>query len=139
MKYRERIIWFIILFTIFFTGFRLMQHYTFNNNALDDGFNDNLIYNTIQGKFMYSDIKGSTTLGDHLELATLLFIPFYLLGLGPFILFFGQTLLIGLVADLISFNRKMLEDLLLRIRRMELDQAAKNETSSAPDPGSLKQ
>ena len=90
MKYRERIIWFIILFTIFFTGFRLMQHYTFNNNALDDGFNDNLIYNTIQGKFMYSDIKGSTTLGDHLELATLLFIPFYLLGL--------QTLLIGLGA-----------------------------------------
>ncbi|MBU0630289.1 MAG: DUF2079 domain-containing protein [Candidatus Margulisbacteria bacterium] len=97
-KYNSRIIWFIILFTIFFTGFRMMQHYTFNNNALDDGFNDNLIWNTIHGKFMYSDIKGSSTLGDHLELATLLFIPFYLLGLGPFILFFGQTLLIGLGA-----------------------------------------
>jgi len=31
-----------------------------------------------------------------------------------------QTLLIGLVADLISFNRKILEELLYRVRKMEL-------------------
>ena len=32
-----------------------------------------------------------------------------------------QTFLIGLVADLISFNRKILEDLIYRIRRIEVD------------------
>ena len=31
-----------------------------------------------------------------------------------------QTLLIGLVADLIGFNRKILEDVLYRLRRIEL-------------------
>jgi hypothetical protein len=37
-----------------------------------------------------------------------------------------QTGLIGLVADLISFNRKILEDMLYRIRRMEADDAAQS-------------
>ncbi len=32
-----------------------------------------------------------------------------------------QSFLIGLVADLIGFNRKMLEELLYRIRRLEID------------------
>ena len=33
-----------------------------------------------------------------------------------------QVLLIGLVADLIGFNRKILEEVLYRLRRMEIDQ-----------------
>lgn len=41
-----------------------------------------------------------------------------------------QTLLIGLLADLISFNRKILEELLFRIRRMEFDQ---HKPDSDPD------
>jgi hypothetical protein len=32
-----------------------------------------------------------------------------------------QILLIGLVADLIGFNRKILEDVLYRLRRLEID------------------
>ena len=88
----------IILFVIFFSAVRLLQHYTFTNNAFDDGFNDNIIWNTLHGNFMYSDLKGYMVLGDHLELANLLFIPFYLLGLGPWILYIGQTLIIGLGA-----------------------------------------
>ena len=40
-----------------------------------------------------------------------------------------QTFLIGLVADLISFNRKILEDLIYRIRRIEI-QAEPQERSS---------
>lgn len=88
----------IILFFLFFGAFRILQHYTFTNSAFDDGFNDNIIWNTLHGNFMYSDIKGYVVLGDHLELANLLFIPFYLLGLGPWILYLGQTLLIALGA-----------------------------------------
>lgn len=43
-----------------------------------------------------------------------------------------QTGLIGLVADLISFNRKILEDMLYRIRRMEADNAG--QSSEPPQP-----
>ncbi len=97
-KTAARVIWAIVIFTVFFSAFRIMQHYTFTNNAADDGFNDNIIWNTVHGNFMYSDIKGYMVLGDHLELANLLFVPFYLLGLGPWILYIGQTLLIALGA-----------------------------------------
>ena len=38
-----------------------------------------------------------------------------------------QVLLIGLVADLIGFNRKILEEVLLRLRRVELEKYQKNQ------------
>ena len=41
-----------------------------------------------------------------------------------------QVLLIGLLADVISANRKLLEDLLYRVRRMELPQTGEPETES---------
>jgi hypothetical protein len=41
-----------------------------------------------------------------------------------------QVLLIGLLADVISANRKLLEDLLYRVRRMELPQTDEAETES---------
>jgi len=44
-----------------------------------------------------------------------------------------QVLLIGLVADLIGFNRKILEDALYRLRRLELD-TEKNHSLSDDDP-----
>jgi hypothetical protein len=44
-----------------------------------------------------------------------------------------QIALIGLVADVISGNRKLLEDLLYRVRRMELRQGAPADTIQAPD------
>jgi hypothetical protein len=44
-----------------------------------------------------------------------------------------QIALIGLVADVISGNRKLLEDLLYRVRRMELRQGAPADTTAAPD------
>lgn len=40
-----------------------------------------------------------------------------------------QVLLIGLVADLIGFNRKILEEVLLRLRRVELENYPKNQDS----------
>ncbi|MCI0521383.1 MAG: glycosyltransferase family 2 protein [Chloroflexi bacterium] len=43
----------------------------------------------------------------------------------------SQTLLIGLLADLIGFNRKILEDVLYHLRRLELESAGK----TPQDPG----
>ncbi len=55
--------------------------------------------------------------------------------LGAIMLIVGfQILLIGLVADLIRFNRKILEENLLRLRRLELDhrQRAQMEAEKTP-------
>jgi glycosyltransferase involved in cell wall biosynthesis len=65
------------------------------------------------------------------------FIYFYLQGqgdgkiqsliFGAVLLIVGfQVLLIGLVADLISFNRKILDDISLRLRRLELEEPGVN-------------
>lgn len=39
-----------------------------------------------------------------------------------------QVILIGLLADLVGFNRKILEEILVRMRRLEMDKP------SAPEP-----
>ena len=43
-----------------------------------------------------------------------------------------QIALIGLVADVISGNRKLIEDLLYRVRRHGADGSARRPTRSAP-------
>ncbi len=48
-----------------------------------------------------------------------------------------QVLLIGLVSDMISGNRKLLEDLLYRVRLLELDRARRTRSvARACDDGS---
>ena len=42
-----------------------------------------------------------------------------------------QTFLIGLVADLIGFNRRILEETLYRVRRLELDNPYESPNSSS--------
>jgi glycosyltransferase involved in cell wall biosynthesis len=44
-----------------------------------------------------------------------------------------QVVLIGLVADVISGNRKLLEDLLYRVRRMELERPDRRQNDGGPD------
>jgi hypothetical protein len=63
----------------------------------------------ISARFLYFFATGNSS--GHIQsliLAAVLFIVGF------------QTLLIGLVADLIGFNRKILEDVLYRLRRIEL-------------------
>jgi glycosyltransferase involved in cell wall biosynthesis len=75
---------------------------------------------------------------------SLRFVYFYLVGEGlghvqslifaAVLLIVGfQIALIGLVADVISGNRKLLEDLLYRVRRMELRQGAPADTTPPAD------
>lgn len=85
---------------------------------------------------MYRPLRVFTALGLLLIAGGLVpglrFVYFYIIGQGgghvqslilsAVLLIVGfQTLLIGLLADLIGFNRKILEDLLYRLRRMELE------------------
>ena len=45
-----------------------------------------------------------------------------------------QVLVIGLVADVISFNRKLIEETLLRVRRIEFNHSSKNQNPSPQNP-----
>jgi UPF0716 family protein affecting phage T7 exclusion len=78
-------------------------------------------------------------------LGSLRFLYFYLIGAGSghiqslilsaVLLIVGfQTLLIGLLADLIGFNRKMLEEALFRIRRFELSGSSQGGISTSGGP-----
>jgi hypothetical protein len=84
---------------------------------------------------MYRPLRVFTALGILLLLGGLVlglrFLYFYIIGQGvghvqsvilsAVLLIIGfQVLLIGLVADLISFNRKILEEVLYRLRRIEI-------------------
>ena len=48
-----------------------------------------------------------------------------------------QVMLIGLVADVISANRKLLEDILYRVRSMEAPTSVSSARSSPPSPRSI--
>ena len=48
-----------------------------------------------------------------------------------------QVLLIGLLADVISANRKLLEDLLYRVRSLELPRPADDSAAGAEPPREL--
>jgi hypothetical protein len=84
---------------------------------------------------LYRPLRVFTTIGGFLLLGGLLlggrFLYFYLTGQGSghlqsvvlaaVLLIIGfQVLLIGLVADLIGFNRKILEEVLYRMKQIEL-------------------
>ncbi|HEX6064167.1 MAG TPA: hypothetical protein VFZ04_08095, partial [Longimicrobiales bacterium] len=45
-----------------------------------------------------------------------------------------QVLLIGLLADLMGFNRKILEEVLHRTRKLELDAASRNQPEAHAEP-----
>jgi hypothetical protein len=46
-----------------------------------------------------------------------------------------QVVLIGFLADLISFNRKILEEILFRMRRNELNRPTSEDKPAGPIPG----
>jgi glycosyltransferase involved in cell wall biosynthesis len=97
---------------------------------------------------MYEPLKVFSYIGGTVFLlglaVSLRFVYFYLSGggrgnvqsliLSAVLLIVGfQVMLIGLLADVISGTRKLMEDVLYRIRSMELRQASKDEDHSTPE------
>lgn len=75
------------------------------------------------GRFLYYYLTGQGS--GHLQsvvLAAVLFIVGF------------QVLLIGLVADLIGFNRKILEEVLYRVKKIELADPSQNKDNSDISP-----
>jgi glycosyltransferase involved in cell wall biosynthesis len=95
---------------------------------------------------MYRPLRVFTLIGSVLTLLGVIlglrYVYFVLMGQGggkiqslilaAILLIIGfQTFVIGLVADLIGFNRKILEEILFRIRRSELDQSQPETSQNA--------
>jgi glycosyltransferase involved in cell wall biosynthesis len=113
---------------------RSVPHYIANSSAT-----------IVRSYTMYRPLRVFTILGGLFILGGLLlagrFLYFYIIGQGSghlqsvilsaVLLIVGfQVLLIGLVADLIGFNRKILEELLYRVRFLEVDHKASKDGHS---------
>jgi hypothetical protein len=98
---------------------------------------------------MYKPLRVFSALGMSLVLLGLLpvirFLIYYLMGegtgkvqslvLGAVLLIFGfVSLLIGLIADLISVNRRLLEILLQKVRRLEMLEGDREDREAPPPP-----
>jgi len=115
---------------------RSVPHYLANSTAT-----------IVRSYTMYRPLRVFTIMGSIFILGglaiTVRFLYFYIIGQGmghlqsvilaAILLIVGfQVILIGLVADLIGFNRKILEELLYRVRNLEVDHKDKQEKSTKP-------
>lgn len=76
----------------------------------------------IGGRFLYFYLQGE---GSGMVQSLILAAVFLIIGF--------VTFLIGLIADLVSFNRKILEEILYRMRRQDSAQTLKIENSSVDE------
>lgn len=89
----------ILIYSVFFICIVLLKHYTFHSNAWDLGIFDEAIWNTTQGNFMFINVKDINYFSDHFSPILLLFVPFYLIGLGgPKLLICTQAIVVALGA-----------------------------------------
>ena len=115
---------------------RSVPHYVANSTAT-----------IVRSYTMYRPLRVFTIMGSIFILGGLAvtgrFLYYYLIGQGSghlqsvilaaILLIVGfQVILIGLVADLIGFNRKILEELLYRVRYLEVDHKDKREKTTKP-------
>lgn len=94
----SKILAIILIYFIFISGVALLKHYTFHSNAWDLSIFDEVIWNTSQGRFMYTGVKDINYFGDHFEAILLFFVPFYWMGLGAKFLILTQAAIISLGA-----------------------------------------
>ena len=115
---------------------RSLPHYLANSTAT-----------IVRSYTMYRPLRVFTIMGSIFILGglaiTVRFLYYYIIGQGmghlqsvilaAILLIVGfQVILIGLVADLIGFNRKILEELLYRVRYLEVDHKDKREKTTKP-------
>lgn len=90
------------IWTVFAVNFCLflflaiLKYNTFHTTVYDLGLFDQVIYNTLQGHWFYSSIKGMNYLGDHFSPILFLITPFYFIKSNPVTLLFLQCLAVSL-------------------------------------------
>jgi uncharacterized membrane protein len=88
----------VIVYTAAFIYFTLQRHWHFNSAGYDLGIQDQVIWNTIQGRWFESSIEVNNYLGDHFQPLVVLLAPIYWVWSSPQVLLVLQTIVLSLGA-----------------------------------------
>jgi len=93
-----KILWLLsLVLTFLFLYIGIMRHFAFSSAGIDMGVTDQVIWNTIKGRFLFSSIDGHINhLGAHFEPVLLLIAPLYFVWPNIIILILLQALAVGL-------------------------------------------
>lgn len=95
----ERFVWLALaLFALLQGSAALVQHCVGNSTIYDLGFFNQVLWNTLQGEWLFSSFKGFSLLGDHFSPILLALLPFYALWSGPETLLVVQSAALALSA-----------------------------------------
>ncbi len=111
-----KLLWFLSLaLVLLFLYIGIMRHFAFSSAGIDMGATDQVLWNTVNGSFLFSSIDGNINhLGAHFEPVLLLISPLYFIWPNIIILIFLQALAVGLaVFPLYLIARKRLKSRLL--------------------------
>ena len=82
---------------------KILQYYEFNISEYDTGIYVNVVWNTLHGKFFYSDIHNANQLGEHFSPIVGFFVPLFIINPSPIWLIAAQGLAVGVTYVLIYF------------------------------------
>ncbi len=93
----------VLLYAVVFGSLALIRHWAFHSTALDLGVFDQVLWNTVHGRFMESTLSlercdPHSFFLDHFSPALLLIVPFYLVVPRPETLIAFQTVALALGA-----------------------------------------
>jgi uncharacterized membrane protein len=95
---RRWLVLILVFFALFYTGICILRHYSLFSRAYDLSYFDNVFWNSVHGRFWYSDMAGHNYLGEHLNLILVPFIPLYLIWANPTVLVILSSLVLVLSA-----------------------------------------
>lgn len=88
----------IVVYAAAFIYFTLQRHWHFNSAGYDLGIQDQVIWNTSQGRWFESSIEVNNYLGDHFKPLVVLLAPIYRVWPSPSVLLVFQTIVLSLGA-----------------------------------------
>jgi len=88
----------MLTYTALYGGFAFYRHYSFNSGGYDLAIQDQIVWNTAQGRPFASSIEVRNYLGDHVQPYLALLSLFYVAVPSPYVLLIVQTMVLALGA-----------------------------------------
>ncbi len=102
ITYRQVSIAFFALFVLIFFLLMSRRHEAFNTQALDLAKFDQAIWNTLQGRFLFSSVQNFTILANHFSPFMALLSPLFLIWSDVRVLFLAQTVGLGIAGLILA-------------------------------------
>ena len=84
----------IVLYVLVYCGLTFYRHYNFNSTGWDLAIQDQVVWNTSQGRLFESSIEVRNYLGDHVQPYLAILGLVYVLIASPYVLLAAQTMLV---------------------------------------------